>query len=258
MMVTIGIAAGKGGVGKSTVSVNLSLALQALGFAVGIMDADLYGPSIQKMLPEDRSPATSAGSAEIIPALCGGIELISMAYFRPQNEGFVVRSPIANGVIEQFVRDVRWGALDFLLIDFPPGTGDIQLSLCQKGKLSGALIVTTPQEVALLDVVKTVDFLQRMKVPILGVIENMSFFPHPVTAEPMAIFGRGGGAKLATQLSRPLLAQIPIDPLICAAADEGVSLLAKAPDSPSALCYMELAKKVRDLCKNEVASKWNL
>lgn len=173
----VAIAAGKGGVGKSTLALNAALYFQKKGCKVGLMDADLYGPSLQKMLPEELPPTQHAAIKErIVPAEARGIKLISMAYFLNPEHPTSVRAPIANGVIKQFIHLVDWGELDFLFIDFPPGTGDIQLTLVQEAMLSGAVIVTTPQEIALLDVSKTVAMFQQMQVPLVGVVENMSGF----------------------------------------------------------------------------------
>jgi Mrp family chromosome partitioning ATPase len=165
----LAIAAGKGGVGKSSVTVNLGLALKALGYQVGIMDTDIYGPSIRQMLPEEHLPTQKGNLIE--PALCFGIKMISMAYFRKENEAVAVRAPIANSLIAHFIKNVNWGALDILLIDFPPGTGDIQLTLSQQANLTGAIMVTTPQEVAMLDVRKAMSLFEQVKIPILGVVD---------------------------------------------------------------------------------------
>ena len=218
----IAIAAGKGGVGKSTVAVNLALALSELGFRVGIMDTDIYGPSIRKMLPEERLPAQKGKF--ILPAVCQGISVISMAYFRKDDEAVAVRGPIANHLIAQFINKVEWGALDFLLIDFPPGTGDVQLTICQQARLMGAVMVTTPQEIALMDVQKAISLFQQVNVPVLGIIENMSFFRSSSTQEPIYPFGKGGGQHLATKFAIPLLGKIPLDPQICISGDKGESI----------------------------------
>lgn len=218
----IAIAAGKGGVGKSSLTVNLALALKKLGFRVGILDADLYGPSMRKMLPEERMPEQQGD--KIFPALCGGIEMISMAFFRQEGQAAVVRAPIANGLISQFVKQVVWSELDFLLIDYPPGTGDIQISLSQQIKLTGAIIITTPQEVALLDVRKSIHMFQQVRIPLLGIVENMSFFQETLASEKHYLFGKGGGQKLAEENNVPLLCQIPVEPLIGRCQDEGRSL----------------------------------
>lgn len=218
----IAIAAGKGGVGKSTVTVNLALALLRLGYSVGVMDTDIYGPSIRKMLPEDVLPGQKG---EILfPAICQGIKMISMAYFRKEHEAAAVRAPIANGIIMQFIKNVEWGKLDFLLIDFPPGTGDIQLTLAQRANLNGAIIVTTPQEVALLDVRKAINLFSQVNIPIIGVVENMSYFQQEGSKDKLYLFGSGGGKRLADDIQVPLLGSIPIDPAISRCGDEGKSL----------------------------------
>lgn len=223
----IGIAAGKGGVGKSSVTVHLALALKAKGYRVGVMDTDIYGPSVRKMLPEDQLPSQKGQT--IIPAVCDGIKMISMAYFRKENEASVIRAPIANGVITQFIKNVEWGELDFLLIDFPPGTGDIQLTLSQQAQLTGAIMVTTPQDVAVMDVRKAMDMFSQVQVPVLGVIENMSYYMCPHDPTPVYIFGRGGGERLARESGVPFLGQIPIDPDFCQHSDSGQSLFRSDP-----------------------------
>ena len=220
----IGIAAGKGGVGKSSLTVNLALALTAQGYRVGIMDTDIYGPSIRKMLPEDRFPSQKDG--RIQPALCRGIAMISMAYFRQEQEATAVRAPIANSLVSQFIHQVNWGPLDFLLIDFPPGTGDVQLTLAQQAHLTGAVIVTTPQEIALLDVRKAISLFEQVKIPLVGIVENMSYYQANEEEDPIYLFGKGGGERLAQEKGVPFLGQIPLDPLVCRCGDQGESLFA--------------------------------
>ena len=240
----VAIAAGKGGVGKSSVTVNLGLALQAQGYQVGIMDTDIYGPSIRKMLPEDRLPMQKGPLIQ--PALCRGIKMISMAYFRKEDEATAVRAPIANGLISQFIKNVQWGALDFLLVDFPPGTGDVQLTLSQQAHLIGALMVTTPQEVALLDVRKAMSLFEQVKVPIIGIIENMSYYQSSEQTEPVYLFGRGGGERLACETGAPFLGCIPLDPLLCSCGDQGQSLFALDPGAqrPITRAFQQLAQQL--------------
>ncbi len=225
----IAIAAGKGGVGKSTMSVNLALALQLDGYSVGVVDADLYGPSLRKMLPEE-SPPYQKGD-KIFPAKSKGIKFISLAHFQKENEAAVIRAPIANQLILQLIHKVDWGRLDYLLIDFPPGTGDIQLSLCQHVPLSGAILVTTPQEIALQDVRKAAILFKKMNIPLIGLIENMSYYQGDKASIPIYLFGEGGGGRLAEEMKVPLLGQIPIDPVLCHCCDQGVSIF----DHPNAL-----------------------
>ncbi len=218
----VGIAAGKGGVGKSTLTVNLGEALRALGYAVGILDSDVYGPSLRMMLPEDLLP--SQEGERIQPAMARGIKTLSIAHFRKKGEAAAIRSPLVNRLIAHFIHDVDWGALDYLLVDFPPGTGDVHLTLAQQAPLSGVLIVTTPQEVALLDVRKAAVLFKKMGVPVLGVVENMSYYQADPQAPLIYPFGKGGGEKLAAEFDAPLLGAIPLDPLISACADQGRSL----------------------------------
>lgn len=237
----VAIAAGKGGVGKSSVTVNLALALRQAGYSVGLMDSDIYGPSIRRMLPEVQPPSQKGD--RIYPAIChAGIRMISMAFFRRENEAAAVRAPIANGVIAQFINNVEWGPLDYLLIDFPPGTGDIQLTLAQQAHLTGALMVTTPQEVSLMDVRKAVHLFEQLNVPIVGIVENMSYYQHPATSEKIYIFGKGGGERLASEVGAPFLGCIPIDPEVCRCGDEGRSLLNEQhASSPAGKAFSELA-----------------
>ena len=236
----LAIASGKGGVGKSSITVNLALALQNLGLKVGIIDTDIYGPSIRKMLPEDSFPVQNG--EVIIPAICQGIRMISMAYFRKEQEAAIVRAPIANGIISQFIHNVDWGDLDYLLIDFPPGTGDIQLTLSQQANLDAAILVTTPQEVSLLDVRKAIHLFDQVKVPILGILENMSYYYHQKTEEFVYLFGKGGGERLAQEFSVPLLGSIPIHPDICRCGDEGKSIFEGSPEISK--FFLELARNV--------------
>lgn len=229
----VAVAAGKGGVGKSTVTVNLALALRHAGYSVGIMDMDIYGPSVRRMLPEEEMPVQKGD--RIIPAICQGIRMISMAYFRKENEAAAVRAPIANGLVGQFIHQIDWGNLDFLLIDFPPGTGDIQLTITQKANLCGAIMVTTPQEVAVMDVRKAVNLFDHMNVPIIGVVENMSYYEQQGTSEKIYLLGRGGGERLSQEIGAPFLGAIPIDSRICQCCDEGVSLFSGGCGQSSAI-----------------------
>lgn len=242
MTFIIGIVAGKGGVGKSTISVNLAFALKKIGFKIGLIDADIYGPSLCKMLKCDTLPSQSLENPEkIIPAIANGIKLVSMGFFVPEKEAAVIRAPIANCVIHQFLKQVEWGDLDYLIIDFPPGTGDIQLTLMQEGKINGAVIVTTPQEMALLDVRKAARMLQQLNVPILGVIENMSHF------KGQYIFGKGGGALLSQELVVPLLGEVPLEPALCQSAEKGASLFEIDEDFEAISIFYQIVKKIIEL-----------
>lgn len=242
----IAVAAGKGGVGKSTVTVNLAETLKSLGYRVGIMDADIYGPSIRKMLPEDRKPGQRGG--KLIPALCRGMQVISMAYFRQEHEAVVVRAPIANGIVSQFIQNVEWDRLDYLLIDFPPGTGDVQLTLSQQANLTGAIMVSTPQEVAVMDVRKATQLFEKVKVPIVGIVENMSGYHQHNSEEILYLFGKGGGEKLAREKGLPFLGRIPIDPELSRRADCGQSIFdSDCQGKPTSIkAFFDLAGKVVD------------
>lgn len=238
----LGVAAGKGGVGKSTVSVNLALALSELGFKVGIFDADIYGPSVRKMLPETRPPSRRGDL--LIPAMSGPIKVVSIAFFRKEDEASVVRAPIANGIITQFLKQVAWGDLDYLIIDFPPGTGDIQLTLAQTANLAGALLVTTPQEVSMIDVRKAANLFHQVNIPISGVVENMSFYLDPDTQQKNYLFGKGGGAQLAKEIGVPLIGQIPVHPELSRSGDLGLSLFSYPEGSDPAGHFLFLGKRV--------------
>ena len=239
----IGIAAGKGGVGKSTLTVNLALAMIKKGLRVGLLDADLYGPSIRRMLPEDRLPKQDGDL--LIPAWSRGIRVLSMAYFRPENQATAVRAPIANGMIKKFLQQVSWGPLDYLLIDFPPGTGDIQITLAQQAHLTGALMITTPQEISAMDVRKAIHLFQQLNVPLLGVVENMSHYENG--GERHYPFGKGGGARLAAEFALPLLAHIPLDPAISLSGDTGSSLFEEGPPQLQDI-FMTLAGQIEERC----------
>lgn len=240
----VAVAAGKGGVGKSTLSLNLALFLQRSGRKVGLMDADLYGPSLRKMLPEQVPPSQHPQVQErIIPAESSGIKLISMAYFLAEEDPASVRAPIANGIIKQFIHLVEWGELDFLIIDFPPGTGDIQLTLMQESRLSGAIVVTTPQEIALLDVAKATAMFRQMQVPVIGVVENMSYYDVG-DGQKIYPFGQGGGERFALQNGLLFLGQIPIDPAISCCCDAGTSLFGEGVRTPATDAFAGISEQV--------------
>ena len=244
----LAIAAGKGGVGKSSLSVNLALAMKKAGRRVGLLDADVYGPSILQMLPQGILPALYPERPDqILPGETMGIKMISTAHFKGAAEAAIVRAPIANSMISQFISQVAWGDLDYLLIDFPPGTGGIQLTLLQLAFIDAALIVTTPQEVALLDVRKTVHMFHEMGVPILGVVENMSYFSNPHSGEKYFPFGQGGGEKLSQEFDLCLLGKVPLDPNIMQCGDLGISIFDHFSQSTGALAMQEIALKILEL-----------
>lgn len=238
----IAVAAGKGGVGKSTVSVNVAMALRHLGAKVGILDADIYGPSIPKMLGKaDREPGTAAGGDGIAPAMYRDVAVMSVEYFVEPGNAVIWRGPMIHKLLTQFLEDVRWGELDYLVVDLPPGTGDAQLSLCQLIPITGAIIVTTPQEVALIDVRKAVNMFAKLEVPVLGVAENMSHYRCPACGHHDEIFGAGGGKRLAEEFGVEVLAEIPIDPRIAFGGESGQPVVEVAPESEHAKAFVELA-----------------
>jgi ATP-binding protein involved in chromosome partitioning len=240
---TIAVSSGKGGVGKSTVTVNLAVALRQAGNVVGIIDSDVYGPDIPLMLGTRGRPGMFEN--RIIPVEAHGMKMMSIGLLVNEKEPLVWRGPMIHSFIQQMLKDVNWGALDYLVFDMPPGTGDAQLSLSQVIPLSGVVMVTTPQEVALLDVRKAIAMFQKLNVPILGIVENMSYFVAPDTGKRYAIFGEGGGRKLADEYGVPLLAQVPLDPDTRLAGDEGTPITLRAPDSAQARTFRELAVAVR-------------
>jgi ATP-binding protein involved in chromosome partitioning len=238
----IAISSGKGGVGKSTVAVNLAIALAQTGVKVGLMDADVYGPNIPMMMGIAKAPEQQDG--KIRPAERYGVKVISMGFFVPEETALVWRGPMVHTAIQQFFRDVLWGELDYLLIDLPPGTGDAQLTLSQLVPLCGAIAVTTPQAVALYDVRKGVRMFQKVNVPLLGIIENMSGFVCGHCGTRTEIFATGGGERAAAQLGIPFLGRIPIDPAIRAGGDTGDPVTVAKPDSPVAEAFRNIAASV--------------
>jgi ATP-binding protein involved in chromosome partitioning len=238
----IAVAAGKGGVGKSTVSVNVAMALRKLGASVGLLDADIYGPSIPKMLgAADREPGTAVGGDGIQPALYRDIAVMSVEYFVEPGNAVIWRGPMIHKLLTQFLEDVRWGELDYLVVDLPPGTGDAQLSLCQLIPITGSIIVTTPQEVALIDVRKAVNMFKKLEVPVLGVAENMSHYRCPACGHVDEIFGAGGGKRLSEELGVDLLTRIPIDPKIAFGGEAGTPVVEVDPEGEQARAFFDLA-----------------
>ena len=238
----IAVSSGKGGVGKSTVAVNLAVALQQLGARVGLMDADVYGPNIPMMMGVTEPPEQQDG--KIKPAESHGVKLISMGFFVPEDTAVVWRGPMIHTAIQQFFRDVVWGELDYLLIDLPPGTGDAQLTISQLIPLSGAITVTTPQEVSLHDVRKGMMMFQKVNVPLLGIIENMSYYVCAHCGTREEIFSHGGGERAAEKLGIPFLGRIPIDPAIRAGGDTGRPIVVGNPDSPQSQAFRSIAEKM--------------
>jgi len=239
---TIAVSSGKGGVGKSTVAVNLALALARTGAQVGIIDADVYGPDLPLMLGTRGRPGMFDN--RIIPVEAHGLKVMSIGLLVGDKEPLVWRGPMIHSFIQQMLRDVLWGALDYLVFDMPPGTGDAQLSLSQVIPLGGVVMVTTPQDVALLDVRKAIGMFQRLNVPVLGIVENMSYFVAPDTGTRYHIFGEGGGRRVAEEYGVPLLAQLPLDPETRRGGDEGAPITVRRPESPQSQAFRELGARV--------------
>ncbi|HEV7867111.1 MAG TPA: Mrp/NBP35 family ATP-binding protein [Chthoniobacteraceae bacterium] len=239
----IAVASGKGGVGKSTVAANLAMALQASGAAVGLCDCDLYGPSIGLMFGTNERPMATEES-RILPVERYGLKLMSMGFLLDDSAPAILRGPMVTKYTQQFLRQVEWGTLDYLLLDLPPGTGDIQLTIVQTVALAGAIIVTTPQEVALIDARKASTMFAKVNVPILGLIENMSYFQCPSDGKRYDIFGSGGGAREAARLKVPLLGEVPIDIPTREAGDRGRPIVAGEPDNPVAREFGKIAQSL--------------
>ncbi len=240
----IAIASGKGGVGKSTVATNLAVALQRQGAKTGLCDCDLYGPSVAHMFGSDERPNATEEN-EIIPIEIQGLKMISMGFLLDDRSPVIVRGPMATRYTQQFLRQVAWGELDYLILDLPPGTGDIQLTIVQTVALTGAVIVTTPQEVALIDARKAASMFDKVNVPVLGLIENMSYFLCPSDGEKYFIFGQGGGVREAEQLGVPLLGEIPIDIAARAGGDEGQPIALTDPNkSETSQIFANIAKSL--------------
>jgi ATP-binding protein involved in chromosome partitioning len=239
----IAVASGKGGVGKSTVSVNLAVALAQSGASVGLLDADITGPNIPLMMGVDGQPKASE-SNKITPLERYGVKVISIQFFVPEGQPIVWRGPLVGGAIQQFLRDVDWGDLDYLVIDLPPGTSDAQLTLAQAVPISGTVLVTTPQEVALADVTKALAMLKRMSVPVIGIVENMTSFVCSHCGEATEIFGRGGGERFAQQHGIEYLAAIPLDITVRQGGDVGVPAVAQREPGPAAVALTGLAQIV--------------
>lgn len=237
----IAVGAGKGGVGKTTVAVNLAIALARTGGRVGIVDGDIYGPNVPIMLGLHTQLTTDG--EKIVPVEKHGIRLVSMGFLAGDDAPVIWRGPMLHGVIGQFFRDVRWDGLDYLVVDMPPGTGDVALSLSQTVPVSGAIVVTTPQTVSLADTRRAIRMYQKLNIPALGVIENMSHFVCPGCGLESDIFGRGGGERLAREMGVPFLGRIPIYEPIRRGGDEGVPIVVSEPDSPPARAFMAAAER---------------
>jgi ATP-binding protein involved in chromosome partitioning len=241
----VAVGAGKGGVGKSTVAVNLAIALAQEGRKVGLLDADIYGPSAAIMTGTGEHRAQGDAQQRVIPATKHGIRIISMAFLLPKDQSAVVwRGPMVGKMVSQLLTGVAWGELDYLVVDLPPGTGDAVLSLAQSVPLSGAIVVTTPQDVALLDVMKAIEMFQAVKVPVLGVIENMAGFTCPTCGTVTPIFLEGAGRKAADRFKVPLLGTLPLDAQVPPGGDKGTPIVIEAPSGTTAKAFREIAKMV--------------
>ena len=244
----VAVASGKGGVGKSTTAINIALALERgrgeRGKSrVGVLDADVYGPSMAMMMGVEGRPSITE-QQRIIPLEGHGVKVISMAFLSDPDKPVIWRGPMVHGLLQQFVNDVEWGELDYLIVDLPPGTGDAQLSLSQVVSLAGVVIVTTPQQVSLLDARKGLLMFRQMKVPVLGMIENMSYFACPDCGKRYEIFRHGGARVAAEELSIPFLGEVPLDPQVVLGGDEGRPVVEQFPDSPTTTAYHDLADRI--------------
>jgi ATP-binding protein involved in chromosome partitioning len=238
----IAVASGKGGVGKSTVAVNLALSLSRLGLKVGLLDADIYGPSLPRLLNITEKPDSDGHT--LLPILRHGVKTMSIGFLVKEDEAMIWRGPMVQSALTQMLNDVAWAPLDVLVLDMPPGTGDAQLTIAQRVPLKGAVIVSTPQDIALIDTRKGIAMFNKTQVPILGVVENMSMFVCPDCGSSHAIFGHGGARETAEKLGAPFLGEIPLVPRIRETSDSGQPISVSAPDSAEAIAFLELAKKV--------------
>jgi ATP-binding protein involved in chromosome partitioning len=248
----IAVSSGKGGVGKSTVATNLAIALAQQGARVGLMDADIYGPNIPRMMGINAAPPVE--NEKIIPLQAHGVKIMSLGFMIERDQPAIWRGPIIMKIISQFLRDVQWGELDYFLVDMPPGTGDAQLSLVQATMVHGAIIVTTPQEVASGDALRGAKMFERVAVPVLGVVENMSYFICPNCDDKHHIFGSGGGQRLADELQVPLLGEIPFFAGVLEGGDRGEPIVVSGPDTPAAKALFDLAGRLSGLLTAHVAA----
>lgn len=241
---TLAVSSGKGGVGKSTTAVNLAAALTRTGARVGLLDADIYGPNVPQMLGLGQAQVRVVDTPDgqrFVPLEAHGIKLMSVGLLAEQDHPLAWRGPVMHKILTQFIHEVDWGELDYLLIDLPPGTGDAQITIVQESPICGVVMVTTPQQVSVSDVRRSVHMFRQVGVPVLGLVENMSYLLCGHCGEPTPIFGSGGGAQIATELSVPLWGQVPIDPRICAQGDAGEPLPLQAPDAPLSQIFGQIA-----------------
>jgi len=242
----VAVASGKGGVGKSTTAINLAMGLAALGRRTGLLDADIYGPSLPRMAGLSGRPPAAPDGQKLAPLVAYGVKVMSMGFLVDEDAPMIWRGPMVQSAIQQMLGDVDWGELDVMVVDLPPGTGDAQLTMAQRVPLAGAVIVSTPQDIALLDVKKAVNMFRKVDVPILGIVENMSYFCCPNCGHRTDIFAYGGARTTATAMAVDFLAEIPLDPVIRELSDTGRPVVVAEPESPQAQAYMELARNVGD------------
>jgi ATP-binding protein involved in chromosome partitioning len=244
----VAVSSGKGGVGKSTVAANLAASLSAQGRRVGLLDADVYGPDIPLMFGERRRPRVSGerGQERIVPLEAHGVKLMSLGFLLDEEQPAIMRGPLVTGILKQFLEQVEWGELDYLLVDMPPGTGDAQLSLAQTIELAGAVMVTTPQEVSTGDVRRAIRMFEKVRTRVLGLVENMSGFSCPHCSGHVDVFGRGGGRRLAEEMGVPFLGEIPLAIQVREAGDLGKPTALSAPDSEAGRAFADLAERVLD------------
>jgi len=250
----VAVASGKGGVGKSTTAINLALGLRDLGLKVGVLDADIYGPSVPKLLAIRGRPETLGGN-RLRPMTGYGLTVMSIGFLVAEDTPMIWRGPMVMSALTQMLREVEWGTLDVMIVDMPPGTGDAQLTMAQQVPLAGAVIVSTPQDLALIDARRGVEMFKRVNVPVLGIIENMSYFVCPKCGERHDIFGHGGAHKEADKLGVPFLGEVPLHMAIRETSDSGRPVVATDPDGPHAKIYREIAARVRDQLQAKSAGR---
>ena len=241
----IAVASGKGGVGKSTTACNLALGLAKLGLKVGVLDADIFGPSMPRLFGIAEKPSLAPDGQKLLPIEKYGVKVMSIGFLVEDNAAIVWRGPMVASALNQFLRDVEWGQLDVLVIDMPPGTGDVQLTIAQNAPLAGAVIVSTPQDLSLIDARRAVAMFKQVETPILGIVENMSYFVCPHCGERSDVFAHGGARHEAEAQGAPFLGEVPLHLLIRETSDGGRPVVASAPDSPQALAYVAIAREVR-------------